>query len=96
MLCGAAYRGEGAAKGVTCIAGKVGAGEERLPSKVESRGRQGLWEIATILPRGKRGSMLVWCCMRLNVAVPQGRAPRQEAELTGRTVGGACPERVPS
>lgn len=81
-LCGAAYGRERAAEGVTFAAGEVGAGEEGLPS-------------GAALPCGERCLMLVGYRTRLIVAVPQGRAPREEAEVTGRTVDGVCPKRLP-
>lgn len=96
MLCGADYGGEGAAEGVTCVVGEVGAGEEGLPSRAESRGSWGLQETPAAPPCGERCLMLVRYCTRLSVAGPRGCAPREEAELTGRTVDGACPERLPA
>lgn len=60
----------------------------------ESRGSRGLQETPAPPPHGEKCLVLVRYCARLSVAVPWGRAPREEAELTGRTVDGACLERL--
>lgn len=73
----------------------VGAGEEGLPSVVESRGSRGLQGTPTSLPYRERCLMLARCCTRLSVEMPRGHVPGEEAELTGRTVDGACPKRLP-
>lgn len=74
---------------------KVGAREEGLPSGVESRGSWGLQGTPASLPYGERCLMLACFCMRLSEAMPWGHVPGEEAELTGRTVDVACPERLP-